>query len=397
MKKHLFILLAIFAQSTITYAADVGNLFDKRLSEVSMVEMHNISLSRIEGQEEPSPTGNQNLTVPQALALAQQNGAILSIKTPAHWSKELGQGNGEGPVMAAHGMYRNTFYGNYFEDVFNFVYAADKDIEQELSELNRVPIIKNALAPMEKRYQEWRNIVFGYFHFSRAIAQMERVARETTYGTDTTSAIQPFTPCVIDPSSRPLSEVLAEIKTFLDENRREIVVLKIENVTGSTEVITQQVQEAGMSDYAYKQNSELLWPRVEELVENNKRLVSFVTTDVPADNAILNAESNFVWSGRWDFDSEAALLADHYVPEHDPNYQRWKSGKSVNNALSRVPCHLTQGFAGRPDLAREVNTKKVITKRVKNIIGERKPTFLPLDFIDIGDGFKVVAEWNEER
>jgi len=222
---------------------------------------------------------------------------------------------------------------------------------------------------------------------------MERVARESTYGSDDTAARIPFTPCVIDPSARPLLQVLAEIKSFLDKNRKQLVILKIENVTDSTDAITQQLQEAGIESYAYKQDKDALWPTIEELVESNKRFIPFITTDVSEDNHVLNAESDFTWSANWNFQTKDELLADHHVPTGNANYDRWESGKPVANAMYRLPCHLTQGFAGRPDLAEEVNTREVIAERMRNI-GKGKPTFLPLDFIDIGEGFDVVREWN---
>lgn len=395
MKKFLFVLLTVLTQTTIAQAADASGLFDKRFSDAHFVEMHNISRCQEPGWQYPSPVGNQNLTVPQALEHAKERGAILSIKTPAHWTEELGQGRGNGPVMAAHGIYRRTFDDNYFGEFSKLAHSVDDDIEKEFAELNAVPLLREALAPMERKYREFRNIALGYLYWGRPVAHMERVARETTYGSDDKAAIVPFTPCVIDPSSRPLTEVLAEIKTFLDRNRHQVVVLKIENVTNSTDVIMAELQATDIGEYTHKQDKEKLWPTIDELVETNKRFIPFITTDVPAENKWLNAEDDFTWSAKWDFQTKEELLADHHVPESNANFQRWKSGEPIANACYRLPCHLTQGFAGRPDLAQEVNTREVITQRVENI-GQGKPTFLALDFIDIGEGFEVVREWNEQ-
>jgi len=395
MKKFAIIFLISFVLIVkASDAEDTSYLHGKRLSDASFVEMHNMSRYNEPGWQYPSPTGNQNLTVPQALEYAKERGAILSMKTPAHWTKELGQRKGEGPIMAAHGMYRRTFDDDYYSEFGKLMQEGEVDIEKVFAELGEIPVVQEAIAPLLKKYRMYKAIVDGYRYWSKPVAQMERVARESTYGSDDTAARIPFEPCVIDPSARPLVQVLTEIKTFLDKNRQQLVMLKIENVTDSTDAITQQLQEAGIASYAYKQDENALWPTIEELVENNKRFIPFITTDVSEDNPSLNAESDFIWSANWDYQTKDELVADHHVPTDNANYERWESGKPVANAMYRLPCHLTQGFAGRPDLAEQVNTREVITERMRNI-GKGKPTFLPLDFIDIGEGFDVVREWNE--
>lgn len=397
MKKLLFILLMSFIQ--IASAADDGDtsyLYTTRFSGAHFVEMHNISRYKNPEGQYPSPTGNQDLTVTQALEYAKDRGAILSIKTPAHWTQELGERRGNGPIMASHGIYRRTFDDGYFAGFRTLVQEGEADVEKVVAGLEEVPGAQEAIAPFLKKYRMYQAIVNGYLFWSRPVARMERVARETTYGSDTTPARVPFTPCVIDPSSRPLVEVLGEIKAFLEKYRQQLVILKIENVTDSTDAIAQELHEAGIEQYAYKQDKGALWPTIEELVETNKRFIPFITTDVPEDTKTLNAEDDFIWSANWDFQTKKELLADHHVPTDNPNYERWKSGEPVANAMYRLPCHLTQGFAGRPDLAEEVNTKAVITERMQHI-GQGEPTFLPLDFIDAneGEGFTVVREWND--
>ncbi len=396
MKKK-FLLMA-FAVSIIfnSYSGDISSMHHKRFNEVSFIEMHNISRYYESGWPYPSPTGNQNLSVSQALEYSKAHGAILSIKIPAHWTFDYGNGKGKGPIMAAHGMYRRTFDDDYFADGKNFIQNAIHEIDQEFARLATIPGVAQAIAPMKKKYDQYKGIVDGYLYWEKPIADMDRVARHVTFGSDEKAAIVPFTPCLVDPSARPYLQVLAEIKQFLDNDRDQMVILKIENVTYGTDDITPLFAQAELTDYIHKQDKNALWPTIGELIASNKRFVPFITTHVPEDNPYLNAESDFIWHTGWNFQTKAELLADHTVPTDNPNYHRWITGKPIANALFRLPCHLTQGFGGRPDLAAQVNTKEVITKHMENI-GAGKPTFLAIDFIDIGDGFEVVRQWNAEN
>lgn len=394
-KQGLFGACLVFIVGSI-YAKDISYLYGKRFNQVSFVEMHNISRHYEAGWPYPSPTGDQNLTVPLALELAHMEGAILSLKVPAHWTQDLGQCRGNGPIMAAHGMYRRTFDDDYLAEGKKLAEVADRDIENEFARLASIPGVAEVIAPLRKKYEIYKGIAFGYLYWSKPIANMDRVARTMVYGSNEKAALVPFTPCVVDPSAYPFIQLLSEIKLFLDTYREQMVVLKIENVTHSTEIISQLIQESGIAQYAHKQHKNELWPTIGELISQNKRIVLFITTHVSDEEPYLNAESDFIWSTHYNFQTKAELLADHSVPTDNPNYQRWITGKPVANALYCLPCHLTQGFGGRPDLAREINTKEVITERMHNI-GKGNPTFLTLDYIDIGRGFEMVQEWNEQR
>ena len=72
----------------------------------------------------------------------------------------------------------------------------------------------------------------------------------------------------------PLSDIFNDIKTFLDNNPNEVVTIILEcYVTANN--IEDEINQAGLSNYLYTHNSNAGWPTLQNMINNNNRLVYF--------------------------------------------------------------------------------------------------------------------------
>jgi len=95
------------------------------------------------------------------------------------------------------------------------------------------------------------------------------------YGTKHTVGLKPFDATALDPAARPFDDVLQDIKDFLDENPEELFTFRIEYYV-SIDEIAQAIQKSGLLDYVHVQDKTLPWPKLCDMIENNKRLILFI-------------------------------------------------------------------------------------------------------------------------
>ncbi len=354
-------LLAVGFLTSIQTYAEVCNghaeLCKRPWNRVTYVEAHNVSRA-------PSVVNNQNLTVPQLLGTG-----VRSIKVPLHWQKDQGAGKGENPTVC-HGIYRSTFYGDYFNILF-------EGIEGPLNKLAQVRLLKNAVQPL-------LDLITMYKKNLKGLAEMERVARQKTFGSSTKAALVPYTPCVLDPSAQPFSAVLADIKRFLAANPREVVTLRVENVIENWDVIANEFKKAGLDTFAHAQHKTKVWPTLGEMINSGKRLVIFIKRNGPNTKyPWMNYERDFFWESNYSFSKKSALTADTSLPSSNSNFVA--RAQAPKNKVFILSNFITFGFAGSKTLAKEVNTRDVLTKRFQNIAvrAGQQPTLLGLDFVEL--------------
>ena len=75
----------------------------------------------------------------------------------------------------------------------------------------------------------------------------------------------------------PFSDLLNDIKSFLDNNSNEIITIILECYITAND-IEDEINQAGLSNYLYTHNSHTGWPTLQNMINNNNRLVIF--TDV---------------------------------------------------------------------------------------------------------------------
>ena len=178
-----------------------------------------------------------------------------------------------------------------------------------------------------------------------------------------------------------LLDGLCTITKFLDANPGEVFSIIFENDV--TDVDTDAVVRAsGLADYAYTHPRGAPWPTLRELIDTGKRVVLFEENEGGAPPYLHRAYADEMWDTPYSFMTKADFTC------------ALGRGQKAN-ALFLVNHWLSRPFA---DVAfgREVNVASVLGDRVTQCTNEagRPPTFVSVDFYDVGDLFSVVRKAN---
>jgi hypothetical protein len=179
---------------------------------------------------------------------------------------------------------------------------------------------------------------------------------------------------------RPLAEGLCDVTKFLDENRGEVFSIIFESYVKPSD-LAEAMTASGLVDYVYPHVRGTPWPTLRELIAKNTRVIAFTENgdDTPPWN--LSA-----WKDIWDTPYSFTSASEYTC--------------ALNRGQTTNALFLINHWIGNPlsdiKYAREVNVKSVLGPRVQQCTTEagRRPTFVGVDFYDVGDLFQVVRESN---
>jgi hypothetical protein len=179
---------------------------------------------------------------------------------------------------------------------------------------------------------------------------------------------------------RPLAEGLCDVTRFLDAHRGEVFSIIFESYVQPSD-LAEAMTTSGLLDFVYTHPKGTPWPTLRELVTKNTRVVVFTEdgNDTPPWN-------HSAWKNVWDTPYSFTSASEFSC--------------RLNRGATSNPLFLLNHWIGNPlsdiKYAREVNTKAVLGARVQQCTTEagRKPTFVGVDFYDVGDLFEVVRTIN---
>ncbi len=180
--------------------------------------------------------------------------------------------------------------------------------------------------------------------------------------------------------SKPLSNFLNTIKTFLDNNPNEIVTIILECYT-SANAIENEMNRSGLSGYLYTHPALTSWPTLQTMINNNKRLVIFSDRN---DASPSQGWYHYVWDEAFENPYSAANSGEFSCQVNRGN------GSNdlfiLNNFIT--PANATD--------AQTVNTNPYFLNRVQQCQQERGkfPNFITVDFFELGDALAVVNQLN---
>lgn len=176
-----------------------------------------------------------------------------------------------------------------------------------------------------------------------------------------------------------LIDRLCSITGFLDAHREEVLSIIFENYL-QDEDTDALLKAAGLGEYLYTHPAGAPWPTLGELVQTNKRLVVFLEHNGGSPAYLHPAWTGNIWDTPYTFDK---------IEDFSCKLNRGKAG----DPLFLINHWLTPPT---PDRAREVNVSAVLGARVDKCTTEagRPPTFVGVDYYDIGDLFSVVRKAN---
>ncbi|HEY8075107.1 MAG TPA: hypothetical protein VIF62_13380 [Labilithrix sp.] len=179
-----------------------------------------------------------------------------------------------------------------------------------------------------------------------------------------------------------LLDGLCTITNFLDQNPGEIVSIIFETYVADADTAA-VLEAAGLAEYAYVHtDASAPWPTLAELVASGKRLVVFVEKGGGAPPYLMPAYTGNIWDTPYDFQTQANFTC--------------ALGRGVANSPIFLINHWLSNPTSDISYAREVNVEAVLGKRVDDCTTSagRAPTFISVDFYDVGDLFTVVKKTN---
>lgn len=197
---------------------------------------------------------------------------------------------------------------------------------------------------------------------------------------------------------KPFRETLADIKSLLDQNPREIITLFLENhiSRASDALVIEMMRELGLDRYVYNKPKDGGWPTLGEMRKNNQRLVVFDDQNNPAFMPVSEYQETQYNLNRYPH-CEMRNHAVNPKPEHPRDEAGTKKLFCLNHFYSLSGWK--NGLMPFSDGYNEVNSFKRIMARVLecNKRSAFLPTFIALDYVEVGDGLEVVTHLNEQH
>ena len=177
--------------------------------------------------------------------------------------------------------------------------------------------------------------------------------------------------------SQPLSVYLNDIKYFLDNNPNEILTIILETYTSSN-AIENEINKVGLLKYLHTQDVNSLWPKLQTMIDSNKRLV------ILSDKNDANEKQSW-YHYMWNF------AVENKYGEINCEFNRG----SPENSLF-IFNHFITSLTGNKDNANKVNSFKYLMNHITNCkdLKNKFPNFITVDFYEIGESIDVVSKLN---
>lgn len=182
----------------------------------------------------------------------------------------------------------------------------------------------------------------------------------------------------------PFTSVLQDIKVFLDDNPNEVVTIILECYTMASE-IEKDLKSIGLFNYLYA-HTNTQWPTLQEMIENNTRLVLFT------DRKDAALEQNW-YHYIWDHAIETHFTV-HNVNDFNCDFNRGDSTKELF-ILNHFATKSLLG-TGNKRASEVANTNPFFINRVLQCYHatQKFPNFITVDFVELGNAMEVVNEMN---
>lgn len=178
----------------------------------------------------------------------------------------------------------------------------------------------------------------------------------------------------------PLVDGLAEIRTFMEKNPHEVIVLIIEDSLSPQDTV-HAFEESGLIRYVYTHRTGSEWPILGEMIEQGRRLVVLAEQGGPPPAWYHHA---------WDVVQETSFAFTH------PDELSCIPNRGVPDAPFFLLNHwITFQSPDRVD-ATVINAYDFLLARAQQCADERgqMPNFIAVNFYSIGDVFAVVDTLN---
>jgi hypothetical protein len=180
--------------------------------------------------------------------------------------------------------------------------------------------------------------------------------------------------------SLPLDEGLAVIAKFLHSHRGEVVTIIFESYTTAA-AIADAFAASGADEYVHAHAAGAPWPTLRELIDRDERLIVLTDREGTASDWYMD-----VWQQAFETPYAAATTADFTCD--------LGRGDGANPLF--IFNHFLTDPLAVPDRAPVVNADPFLIDRARMCMQARGhlPTFVTVDFYDVGDLFEAVRSLN---
>lgn len=192
-----------------------------------------------------------------------------------------------------------------------------------------------------------------------------------------------------DAGVRRPSEVMGNIKKFLEVNRNEVLIIEFEINDNSLEELYEAIDKSGIDKYVYRPAFVTEWPTMQSLIDYDTRLILFAhgdgmesCTQMACPEGIFYKFDHFQQTN-WNDVNTCDVKGN--APRQDGGFflmNHWMNDKSTD-----LPSATN---------AEQVNTYSSLTSRINKCEGG-PPNVLAVDFWDVGDALAVVDEINQQK
>lgn len=188
---------------------------------------------------------------------------------------------------------------------------------------------------------------------------------------------------------RDPKEVLTSIKSFLDKNIREVIMVQLNVESDSLDDFRVALEHSGLEKYIYRPTEKFIdWPTMGSLIDNDTRLLLFADGEGMrscfaeyCENGILFTPDHFAFTNDYDITScEASVTGD--------NLAQFLAMNHYETNKFNLPSEKN---------ARELNSFANLRKRFDGCKGRKLPSALVVEFWDVGDVVDFVTEENKRR
>ena len=183
----------------------------------------------------------------------------------------------------------------------------------------------------------------------------------------------------------PLSDIFNNINTFLDNHPNEIVTIILECYVTAND-IEDEINQSGLNNYLYTHNNSIGWPTLQNMIDNNNRLVIFTDVD--------DASNSQLWYHYvWDYAVETHYSVNT-INEFTCDFNR---GDPLNDLFifNHFVTDANLGY-GLYNESNDVNANPFFITRALDCQTQTNkfPNFVTIDYYELGDGLAVVDQLN---
>ncbi|KAL7536716.1 hypothetical protein ACHAXR_007357 [Thalassiosira sp. AJA248-18] len=191
-----------------------------------------------------------------------------------------------------------------------------------------------------------------------------------------------------DAGVRDPSEVLRNIKTFLDINRNEILILEFEINDNSLVDLYRALDQSGLDEYVYRSSSTTEWPTMQALIDVDARLLLFAHGDGMESCSIMDCPEGIFYT------------FDHFqqTDYNDGDTSCDVTGTKRDGMGFFLMNNWKNNDVDLPSRsnAEEFNKYNALVERFQRC-EDRIPNILAVDFWDVGDVLEFAYDVNRNQ